>query len=284
MDRHPTARQPATFSHPSNPHSTSSPCPPSTAKFPALPFLPPSSHCAMDGEQRRGSASASPSPPAAAAPAVLKSQSRAQDAGVMPADASSSLLPPPLSGVTSSPSVDSVPPPPAAVPFERSHSAASPADVANDLLRRQESGDTGDSADSGVMGDDAVRSHEADSGRAQLMTTAQQSASAAAAASTAMLAAELATSLPALELPQPHSVDAMDTNSGRPADSAHTGSDAASSGDASAVDDSRSGWFALCEILLKKGPKYAGKCLAERTERSVRDGQRECDNATTVGK
>ena len=239
----------------------------------------------MDGEQRRASASASPSPTAAAAPAVLKSQSRAQDGVVMPADASSSLLPPPMSGVTSSPSVDSVPPPPAAVPFERSHSAASPADVANDLLRRQESGDTGDSADSGVMGDDAVRSHEADSGRAQLMTTAQQSAAAASAASTALLAAELATSLPALEPPQPHSVDAMDTNSSRPADSAQSGPDAAgTSGDASSVDDSRSGWFALCEILLKKGPKYAGKCLAERTERSVRDGQRECDNATTVGK
>jgi len=40
------------------------------------------------------------------------------------------------------------------------------------------------------------------------------------------------------------------------------------------VDIDRNGWFGLCEILLRKGPKYAGQCLAERLERSVRQGQR----------
>ena len=47
---------------------------------------------------------------------------------------------------------------------------------------------------------------------------------------------------------------------------------AASSG----TDDDRSGWFGLCEILLKKGPKYAGAVLAERLERCIIQGNRQC--------
>jgi hypothetical protein len=46
------------------------------------------------------------------------------------------------------------------------------------------------------------------------------------------------------------------------------------------ADDARSGWYGLCEILLRKGPKYAGKVLREHVERSVRMGERQCRAST----
>jgi hypothetical protein len=51
---------------------------------------------------------------------------------------------------------------------------------------------------------------------------------------------------------------------------------------ASEDDDARSGWFGLCEILLRKGPKYAGRILREHVERSVRLGQRQSMQGCSV--
>lgn len=250
--------------------STRPPCRPSLAKFVLA-----SHHTAdrpMDGDRRASASPSAGAPP----PAVLKSQSQVDDGGVLPTDASSSLLPPPMSAVTSSASVDSGPPPPAATALQRIHSSAHVA--AADPPGRQESGDTGHSADSAILVDDAVRSHHPDGGRAQMVSPSHlqtASASASAGGSASLLASQLATSLPPLEPTHTHSAQAMDTNNNDTADSAPSGSANDTAGEAAPVDDRRSGWFALCEILLKKGPKYAGKCLAERTERSVRDGQRE---------
>jgi len=48
---------------------------------------------------------------------------------------------------------------------------------------------------------------------------------------------------------------------------------AAAAAESDDADDARSGWYGLCEILLRKGPKYAGKVLREHVERSVRMGE-----------